>query len=269
MDSMVVNVGIDLGVKSMHQAVGFDTEGRKVTGLIKFNTTTEELEKLIDKMGRENNLRFMMEPTAMAWFPVAQYLLAKGYEAFLVSAEKVHDLRKFYSKHAKNDRLDAETLARMPFIYPNALCPPSIDDSRVNMLRRWVKMQERLTHTIADCKRRILDLVGFAVPKLKVNSRVLFSSLGRQILKKHFNPHRVKTMKQNRFQEALLPFVTQEHGEAFIDAVYDALCDANNLYSNSNTLDWKGLHEELLINLKLLENNETTLKQVEERASSI
>lgn len=265
MSSTVVNVGIDLGVKSMHQAVGFDTEGQKITGLIKFNTTTADLDKLIDELGREKQLRFMMEPTAMAWMPVAQYLLAKGYQAFLVSAEKVHDLRKFYSKHAKNDRLDAETLARIPFICPDALSPPSIDDSEVNMLRRWVKMQDRLTHTIADCKRRILDLVGFAVPKLKIDSRTIFSPIGRQILKEYLSPHKVKNMGHKCFKEALMPFITQEQGEAFIDAVYEALSDADMLYGDDGVLDWEGLHEEIRINIELLEHNENALEQVGER----
>jgi hypothetical protein len=57
-----------------------------------------------------------MEPTGLAWLPIALFLRARFPEAVLVRAkeQKVVGLRRFLGAHAKSDRLDASTLASCP-----------------------------------------------------------------------------------------------------------------------------------------------------------
>ena len=44
-----------------------------------------------------------------------------GAEVVMVATTQSADLRKYYSKHAKNDRIDSELLARLPAAAPGRI----------------------------------------------------------------------------------------------------------------------------------------------------
>ena len=110
-------VGIDLSAKGEHKAVIVDEACRFVSPVFRFGTTPASLERLLD-MVQENNpdqqVQAVMEPTGMAWFPVAVFLIRNGVRIYLVNSQQVADLRKYFKKHAKSDRIDAR-------VWPN--CP--------------------------------------------------------------------------------------------------------------------------------------------------
>ena len=62
-----------------------------------------------------------MEPTRNAWVPLAAWFRRRGAIVVLVPAEQSADLRAYYAKHTKTDRLDAELLARLPVLHPDGL----------------------------------------------------------------------------------------------------------------------------------------------------
>jgi transposase len=59
----------------------------------------------------------VMEPTRNAWVPLAAWFRRRGATVVLVPAEQSADLRAYYAKHTKTDRLDAELLARLPLLH--------------------------------------------------------------------------------------------------------------------------------------------------------
>ncbi len=50
-------------------------------------------------------LTVVMEPTRNAWAPVAAWFKRRGAKVVLVPSTQSSDLRAYYSKHTKNDRL--------------------------------------------------------------------------------------------------------------------------------------------------------------------
>ena len=52
-------------------------------------------------------LEVVMEPTGPAWLPIAVFFAARGHEVFRVSSQKAADLRRFLSRHAKTNGIDA------------------------------------------------------------------------------------------------------------------------------------------------------------------
>ena len=60
----------------------------------------------------------VMEPTGLAWLPVAVYLLRQEVTVYLVNSQQVADLRRFYQKHAKSDRIDSRVLAKLFVLKP-------------------------------------------------------------------------------------------------------------------------------------------------------
>ena len=65
----------------------------------------------------------VMEPTRNAWVPLAAWFRRRGATVVLVPAEQSADLRDYFAKHTKTDRLDAELLARLPVLHPDGLHP--------------------------------------------------------------------------------------------------------------------------------------------------
>ena len=59
-----------------------------------------------------------MEPTRNAWVPLAAWFRRHGARVILVPPEQSADLRDYYSKHTKSDRLDSRMLARLPLLAP-------------------------------------------------------------------------------------------------------------------------------------------------------
>ena len=56
---------------------------------------------------------------------VATHFQALGAKVVLVAPEQSADLRRYFTKHTKNDRLDSLMLARMPLLHPEGLSPVS------------------------------------------------------------------------------------------------------------------------------------------------
>lgn len=59
-----------------------------------------------------------METTRNVWAPVAAWFKRRGVKVVLVPTTQSADLRGYYSKHTKNDRLDSTLLARLPLLHP-------------------------------------------------------------------------------------------------------------------------------------------------------
>ena len=65
----------------------------------------------------------VMEPTRNAWVALAAWFRRQGARVVLVPPERAADLRAYYAKHTKSDRLDSRLLARLPLLHPDGLHP--------------------------------------------------------------------------------------------------------------------------------------------------
>ena len=106
----------------------------------------------------------MIEPTGPAWLPIAVFFTTRGHTVYRVSSAKAHDLRRFLSRHAKSNGIDADTLARLPLVDPAGLQPLQLPDAPRAALDRRVRATDRLTQQAATHKRRLKDLVRQLLP---------------------------------------------------------------------------------------------------------
>lgn len=107
-------LGVDLGVRAAHVATLCDESGAVMWTGQRFHTSCEELAGLSARVGDNETLVVVMEPTRNAWVPVAAHFRREGARVVLVPPERAADLRRYYAKHTKNDRLDSTVLARLP-----------------------------------------------------------------------------------------------------------------------------------------------------------
>ena len=116
-----VRLGIDVACVAAHQASLSDTRGEFLWQGWRFKTTTTDLERLWAKIPDGVRVVVVMEPTRNAWVPLAAWLQARGAHVSVVPPEQSADLRDYYNKHTKTDRLDSKMLARMPMLHPRGL----------------------------------------------------------------------------------------------------------------------------------------------------
>ena len=117
-------IGLDLAVQTAHKAVVLDEHGHFCTPLLTVHTQPSELDQLLARArdgASSAEVQIVMEPTGMAWFPVAVYYARQAVPVFLVNSQEVADLRRYYKRHAKSDRIDARVLARLPLVNPDKL----------------------------------------------------------------------------------------------------------------------------------------------------
>lgn len=160
-------VGIDLGIASAHTVRVLDGEG---TTLAKRKAwpTVESLSEVeaaaLVGCPADTKLEVVIEPTGPAWLPIAVFFDARGHVVHRVSSAKAADLRRFLSRHAKTNGIDADTLARLPLFDPSGLQPLDLPAMDRAALDRRVRATDRLTQQGALHKTRIRDLVRQLFP---------------------------------------------------------------------------------------------------------
>ena len=153
-------VGVDLGIASWHTVRVLDGDGQQVC--------RRRCEPTVESLGRVEAaalagtpagtvLEVVMEPTGPAWLPIAVFFSARGHRVFRVSSARAADLRRFLSRHAKSNGIDADTLARLPLLDPAGLHPLELPDQPAAALDRRVRAADRLTMLAAQHKTRIKD----------------------------------------------------------------------------------------------------------------
>ncbi len=118
-----LTLGIDVACQAAHQGTLADHSGRFIWSARKFRTTPEDLEALWQSLPADAEVTVVMEPTRNAWVPLMAWFRRRGATVILVPPEQSADLRDYYAKHTKSDRLDSRILARLPLLHPEGLWP--------------------------------------------------------------------------------------------------------------------------------------------------
>ena len=141
-------IGLDLALTTAHKAVVIDEKGQTITNILSVKATATALEELFqcarEGVPADEPLVLIMEPTGMAWFPVAVFCQRQGVQVYLVNSQQVADLCRYYQKHAKSGRIDARVLARLPMVSPEKLHMLELISAAKLACQRGFKEQDRL-----------------------------------------------------------------------------------------------------------------------------
>jgi transposase len=183
-------VGIDLGITSAHTVRVLDAGGSIVCRR-KAVPTLESLGEVeraaLAGAVPGTRLEVVMEPTGPAWLPIAVFFGTRGHTVYRVSSAKAADLRRFLSRHAKSNGIDADTLARLPLVDPAGLHPLQLPDASRAALDRRVRACDRLTQQAAGHKRRLKDLVRQLLPVSPLVGELGMADLA--VLERYADPH--------------------------------------------------------------------------------
>ncbi|MDP3983519.1 MAG: transposase [Acidimicrobiia bacterium] len=130
----------------------------------RFRTTPTDLAALWARLPADaTEVMVVMEPTRNARVPLAAWFRRQGAVVVMVPSEQSADLRDYFSKHTKTDRLDAQLLARLPVLHPEGLHPLEALGPG-DPLKRAVKIRAGLVHRRSTAMHRLDSLLEILGP---------------------------------------------------------------------------------------------------------
>ena len=186
---MIRSVGIDLH-QGQHRARCLDERAQPCDSF-SFPTTPEGLATLEEHVFRDGaNPIIVLEPAGLPWLMVAVYLRSCHPDCRLVKAktQKVAALRRYLRGPVKSDRLDALTLAKMPFIDPEQMDEIYLPPAEIHALQRLTRQRKRIEQDITGRKVRISAIVDGYLPGVRRTFNDAWSSPIRAFLKSRLNP---------------------------------------------------------------------------------
>jgi transposase len=195
-------------------------------------------------------LEVVLEPTGPAWLPVAVFFASRGHLVFRVSSAKSADLRRFLSKHAKSNGIDAETLARLPLIAPGGLLPLELADAEHAALDRRVRACDRLTRAASEHKTRIKDLVRQLLPLTPLTQDLGVGDLA--VLERWADPRALLKAGPARLTSLIVKASHNHHGAERAEAWRHAAATAVELYGDHPAIAWADLAAEVVTEVRLL-----------------
>jgi transposase len=264
---VLATLGIDLAVRASHVATLADEQGNVVWSRHRFRNRREELVALVARVGDVDGLTVVMEPTRNAWVPVAAYFRAVGAKVVLIAPEQSADLRRYYKKHTKNDRLDSVLLSRVPLLHPEGLKPLS-DLGPADALKRAVRRRSRFVASRLAAKQRIdamLDLLGPAYAEV-FGTRCNKTTLA--VLERYADPITLRRLGLARLT-AFVKRTSHGHWNASHAAEILAAADAAIALWADGGLDFGELAWDLASEIRTVRNIDMEIDRLEERIAEL
>ena len=246
-------VGIDLGIATAHTVRVLDGEGNIVAKRKAWPTveslTAVETAALAGCM-EGTRLEVVIEPTGPAWLPVAVFFIRRGHQVFRVSSQKAADLRRFLSRHAKSNSIDAGTLARLPLFDPAGLRPLVLPGAERAALDRRVRATDRLTRQAAEHKTRIKDLARQLLPASPLAGDLGAADLA--VLERYADPRALLRLGVARLTTLIAKASNNHQGAERARQWLEAAHASVDLYGGHPAVDFTGLAAEVATEVRLL-----------------
>ncbi|WIX86861.1 IS110 family transposase [Amycolatopsis sp. DG1A-15b] len=263
---MRVWLGIDVACRAAHQASLADERGRFAWSGRKFRTTVEDLHRLWAMLpaGVEPAaVTVIMEPTRNAWVPLAAWFRRQGATVVMVPPEQSADLRSYYAKHTKSDRLDSKILAKLPLLHPDGL-HTAAGLGPGESLRRAVKLRSNLVKRRTSVLARLDALLELLGPSWHAALGAdLANKTPLRFLAHYADPHQVRRLGRARLARFLHRHSRGSWGETQADGLLAAANETLALWADE--LDYPDLADDIAIEARLALHLTEEIKDLEER----
>jgi transposase len=252
-------LGIDLGITTAHTVVILNHTGQ-VLGRRRCRATVDSLQAVeaaaVAGAPEGTRLEVVVEPTGPAWLPVAVFFAGRGHLVYRVPSAKAADLRRFLSRHAKSNQIDAETLARLPLVDLKGLQPLELPCAARASLDRRVRTCQWLTEQATSHKVRNRDLARQLIPTLNdvIDSELRLADLA--VLERYGDPRELAVVDPAHLAELIRaastgrfdPARAQRRAHAWVAAAQAAV----DLYGSTGAMPFADLAAELATEIRLL-----------------
>ena len=259
-----VRLGIDVACRADHQASLADERGEFLWSGWRFRTTTVDLDKLWAKIPQGAEVVVVMEPTRNAWVPLAAWLSARGARVTVIPPEQSADLRDYFNKHAKTDRLDSRMLARVPMLHPEGLrvidrLGPAEPLMRATRHRSSIQKQRTAAMARLDA---LVELLGPAWADVMGTGDYAKTAL--VVLERCADPRVMKRLGRKRLAALLIKTSRGAWREAKADELLAAAEETIALWA-AGGLDFVELAEDIAAEVRIIRALDAELEAIEER----
>jgi len=263
-----LRLGIDVACTAKHQASLADETGRFLWQGWKFRTSSEELGALWEKIPGGHDVVVVMEPTRNAWVPLAAWLRAKGARVSVVPPEQSADLRDYYNKHTKTDRLDSKMLARMAMLHPEGLREMQ-DLGPADPLKRAVRHRSALQKRRVACTMRLDALLELMGPHwLGVFGTVSYNKTAVSVLERYANPHALNKLGRSRLTKLLIRVSRGAFREAKADELLAAADETLKIWA-AGGLNFEELADDIAIEARMIKHIDTEIVALDDRSAHL
>lgn len=268
---MQLCLGIDIACRAAHQATLADERGEFVWSGRRFRTTSADLDELwaLLPSGTEPGaVTVVMEPTRNAWVPLAAWFRRRGATVVVVPSERCADLRDYYNKHTKSDRLDSRVLARLPLLHPEGL---HREDGLgpADALKRAAKHRSTLVKRRSQCLARLdalLELLGPGWDAALGGDLANVTPL-RFLAAGYADPYVVRRLGRARLSRFIYRHSRGAWGEERAIELLEAADATLALWDGE--LDYTELAEDIAIEARLALQLTTEVKELDERVTAL
>lgn len=258
-------VGVDLGVCGPHHISVGDEAGNIVRPPLHVGTSAQDFDRLyayaLEGAPNGTQLKIIFEPTALIWLPFAIYTHAKGHRLYRVKTQQLHDLREFYQRYRKNDRLDAKAGVKMPDDTLDELYLPPRD---YMALDRTTQQHEKLTEHLQREKARIESLSEALMPGVTKAFGEPFCQPARVIYEHLANPFAIQALGRDGLAQVINQHCREQIKANKLNAIWHCAQNACELYEHGHDfVDFEQFGREIKRYYQHLVAIETLLAEVE------
>lgn len=259
-----VRLGIDVACRADHQASLCDERGDFLWSAWRFRTTAVDLEQLWAKIPLGCNVMVVMEPTRNAWVPLAAWFKGHGAKVVMVPPEQSADLRDYYNKHSKTDRLDSRMLARLALLHPEGL--RAVDGlGPAEPLRRAVRHRSSLVKRRASAMLRLDALVELLGPGwADVLGSGDYNKTALAILERFADPRALKKLGRKRLAGLMIRVSRGAWREPKADEMLSA-CDETLALWEQGGLDFAELAEDIASEVRVIKALDQEIEAIDDR----
>jgi transposase len=190
--------------------------------------------------------------------------------------QKVAALRRYLRGPVKSDRIDALTLAKMPFIDPEQLEEVYLPSAEIHALQRLTRQRKRLESDIAGRKVRIEMIIDGYLPGIRKAFASPWSTQVRAFLRARLNPFAVVLDGGKALSTFLSKVSSRDKGiRAESHQIFQAcqavadICKVAEPATTINEVFFVELQDEIARELRLMETEEAESESLERRISEI
>ena len=266
-----LRLGVDVACREAHRAALADESGRVLWADRRFTTSSGQLEALwaavqAARIEPDVPVTVVMEPTRNAWVVLAAWLRARGATVRMVPPEQSSDLRKYYNKHTKTDRLDCELLARLPLLHPDGLlATPGLGPAEA--LRRAVGHRQSLVARRTAGLQRLDALLELLGPGW---TAVLGTDLGKTalaLLERYADPHALQRLGRARLTRLMIRTSRGAWRHDKADALLAAARESMRLWPDG-AIDFAELADDIAVEARLLAQLDSEIDALDDRISA-
>src|SRR6266496_2766005 len=177
-DRVKVSLGIDVACRADHRASLAGPDGEFLWSGWRFRTSPLDLEALWSK-------------------------IPAGAVVVLVPPEQSADLRNYYNKHTKTDRLDSRVLARLPLLHPEGL-ESVTGPTPADPFRRAVRRRTKLVKARTAVFQRLDALVELLGPAWADALGEGYSKSALVVLERWADPRALRRLGRRRLTDVLV-----------------------------------------------------------------